>query len=178
MLFKGALDSPCALPSEVQRNKDPCQVFRTGRRGPRTASKTTDDNTDCAFAKTHFLKLIPDCKKPAENVWVSGTLTRKQHVHLFLHATFLSQFRTLKGLYELTGCSSRVPSTSLVRSSEEQGLPLGVPHWLQRSKDTIMNNCRKPWLCICKTHFLKLIPDCKKPTENVWVSDSTCNAVS
>ena len=55
-----ALDLPNAilsgLRSEIQGH---CQVCRVGRRGPRTPSRTTDANLDCAFAENALFYIDP-----------------------------------------------------------------------------------------------------------------------
>ena len=59
-----ALALPRTCPREKQGHR---QVCRAKRRGPRTLSKTTDANLDCArLLKTHLITPILGCNKSTE----------------------------------------------------------------------------------------------------------------
>ena len=53
------LDSPRALLPELQSIYDTHQVCCARRRGPRTASTTTDANSDCAFVENALFYTDP-----------------------------------------------------------------------------------------------------------------------
>ena len=57
-----ALDSPRALLPELQRYKDTvrCAALGAEVRGPRTPSRTTDANLDCAFVENALLFVVPN----------------------------------------------------------------------------------------------------------------------
>ena len=50
-----ALNSPCALLLELQRSKDTDRCAG----GPRTTSRTTDANLDCAFVENALVYVVP-----------------------------------------------------------------------------------------------------------------------
>ena len=54
-----ALDSPCALLTELQRYKDTIRCAALWRGGPRTPSTTTDANLDCAFDENALFYFDP-----------------------------------------------------------------------------------------------------------------------
>ena len=66
ILFRRALDSPCALPTELQRYKDTVRCAALGAEFPGHRQQQLTQTLIVHLLKTHFFSPILDCEKSAE----------------------------------------------------------------------------------------------------------------